>query len=220
MTWTASLVSYDRDPNFAAVAVAVVDFTDGTHTDRQSFRGISTREQLNRCIRDQITVHETIDALKADLVVGAIDPYAPVLSNEQVAGIRALVTDWTPSNDEIAAALNAMTVPNPVPQGKVPAPLTVASIIGLLSPAAVGALSRNPNTSTIRDDIRKQDREAVVTWATALTAAGDVTPDELAKVEAAVQTTIDDPAWQATIPTLSAILGRPATAADIAVVRS
>lgn len=83
-----------------------------------------------------------------------------------------------------AAALNAQTTTLTIP-----AQLTVAGVLGGLSPAALAALWNNPNASTIRNDLRFQDRDAMGTWAALALAGGAVTQAEHDGVLAALAAT-------------------------------
>lgn len=216
--WTASVINTAADPTYPNVAVAVVDFTDGTRTARVSLRGVSDLDSLKRQIAQQIGAYEAVDAFVAVAPTGPIDPTLPTLTPEQIAGIRA-VADFAQSDAVIADALNTASRANPVAQGMVAPVLTVANVLGLLSAASVGRLSANPNAATIRNDLRAQDREAVVLWAGLMQAGGTITAAEHDAVVAACTTPVPDPTWTALVSPASIILGRAATAADIAVAR-
>lgn len=137
-----------------------------------------------------------------------------------IAAIRGHVADWAPTDAEIAAALNTATEPNPVPQGTVPRYLLTADVLGLLSPASVGALFDSGNLPDMRDTIVAQDREGVVTWAAAALLAGKINQAEHDAVAAMAQETVPDPAWQAEVSWAVLTLGRAVDAADIAAARA
>jgi hypothetical protein len=136
-------------------------------------------------------------------------------SPEAIQSIRARVTDWTPDNAAIAAALNAPVAPNPVPRGTVAVPIAVSGVLGALSPASRARLVNVGFLSHVRDDINAQNRESVALWAEVLLDGGFLTADEDQAILGLIGATQPDPAWPAQISWAVATLGRPVDAADI-----
>lgn len=70
-----------------------------------------------------------------------------------------------------------------------PRPMTITGVISLLSQASVARLVVNPNLTDIRDKIQQQDYQGIALWGGLLAAGGQITPDELAAIQAALSAT-------------------------------
>lgn len=136
-----------------------------------------------------------------------------------IAAIQARVSDWSPTDAEIAAALNAATEINATPQELVPKALTVEALMGVLSPEAVAHFYQHPSWGLMRDDVRAQNRVGVATWTAAAFAAGRIAQADHDAVAAELAAQVDDPDWSAMVSWAVLALGRPVDARDVAAAR-
>lgn len=136
-----------------------------------------------------------------------------------IDAIRARVSDWTPADAEIAAALNLRDTPNPAPAARVPRPLTTGGLLAKLAAPVRAKLANRPMLAQIVLDIRAQDRAAVMNWAQMLEDAGDFTAADKTAVWAECQATIPDPAHLPQLSWAELNLGRLADTDDIAKAR-
>lgn len=65
------------------------------------------------------------------------------------------------------------------------APLTIAGLMGLLSPQSLAKLATNPNVMELRNQIKAQDLDGVRMWAALFVGGGVITQEEHAAVVAA-----------------------------------
>lgn len=139
-----------------------------------------------------------------------------------VTAIRAHVSDWTPTDAQIVAALNTPAIANPTPQPSIPAPLTEDGLAGLLTDATNGSIARlvnYVNYGLVQADILAGNRARIGGWAGKLAVAGIITVGEATAIGAALAATVPDPAWPALISWAVANLGRPVDADDVATSR-
>lgn len=142
----------------------------------------------------------------------------PRLAPDEIAAIRA-VADFTQSDAAIADALNAETIDNPAPRGLVQPAFNVTTLLGSLSNLAKKSLAANPNTATIRDDARRIDGPAMCNWAALLLKDDQIDQADFDLIMATCRP-VADSAWKARVSRAVSILGRDATASDIAVARA
>jgi hypothetical protein len=136
-------------------------------------------------------------------------------SPSAVAAIRAQVSDWSLSNEQIAEALNRLDVPNPTPPPMVPKPITVAALMGSLSVPSRQNVKALPGLPRVLEQIEAQDRTAVHLWVQLLGSTGDITQDEVTTCVAELERTVVDPAHAEVLPWSVLHLGREADADDI-----
>jgi hypothetical protein len=136
-----------------------------------------------------------------------------------IAAIRAHVADWSASDAQVAASLNAEQVANPAPQGTVPTPFYQSDVLGLLSEGSKAKLKDVAFLPRISDDIKKQDRPAVGLWAQVLALGSVITADELTALAALLAATGPDPSYPPQVSWAMAYLGRPVDAADVSASR-
>lgn len=140
-------------------------------------------------------------------------------SPQAVAAIRSRVTDWTPSDATIAAALNAPTIANPATRAVVPLPFTVAQVFGAVGQPSLAGLKAVAFVPDIRDKIAANDRTACGLYAGLLLAGGVITPADYSAIMAIFQATGPDPSWPAQISWAVATIGRPVDTLDVAASR-
>lgn len=141
-------------------------------------------------------------------------------SKEAITAIRQRVTDWTPADDAIAAALNAETIPNPQPQGTVPPTFNFEQVAACLSGAEILHIKEFMTTQRLLDDVDAQHNLNVARWAAISIMSGDISPASGQKVMALVTTPVPDPAWTATIPAPLGYIGRLVDSDDVASARA
>lgn len=141
-------------------------------------------------------------------------------SAEAVAAIRQHVADWTPTDADIAAALNAPAIDNdPGTRPTVAKPISVSSLMGMVSSASRARIYDRPGVVAFRDDMTRGDRAAVANWFVMAHDAGDLSDAEYAALMAELQATQPDPAWPAKVSWAQVHIGRPVDAQDIAASR-
>jgi hypothetical protein len=122
---------------------------------------------------------------------------------------------------EAAAWLNAAPeVPNPQPQGTVPAPVTLAQVMALVPDAEAAKCYRLPG---LIEDMRRAMDGNNHAWLGKLLgialADGAITQATAAQLQPLLTATVPDPAWAATVPGPArwAALGLsgPVSAADV-----
>lgn len=138
---------------------------------------------------------------------------------DQKAAIKAAVSDWAGTNAEIAAELNARTVPNPTPAPQVAPALDALALVQLLGAESLEKLERAGLIPSILADIRTQDRDALGGWVVYCAARGHITPDEAKAIGAAAQAMVDAPDWPVELPWASVTLGREVDADDVKLAR-
>lgn len=129
--------------------------------------------------------------------------------------IRQHVDDWTPSDAEITATLNAATVPNPVPQQDVPRRLVKMEVLALLSDASKVKVLNYPNLDLVYRSFDAQDHASCSSWIQALYVVGAITAQEAGAALAHVGGTVPDPDYQENIPAPLLWFGRMVTAEDV-----
>lgn len=138
---------------------------------------------------------------------------------QAVEAIRAEVASWEATDQEIVDQLNSPTLANPVPQGTVPAPVSVLSLMALLFSAEVKAVMEQPWVVDFRDAANAQDRGKVTNWTQAAQVAGLVSAESAGKVVAALEATQPDPAWRDAVSWAELTLGREVDLEDVAAAR-
>jgi hypothetical protein len=133
-----------------------------------------------------------------------------------IAAIRSRVTDWTPADSAIAAALNTPAIANPKPQGRVAKPFAATDLLPLLDRATLAGLLGVPVFATILDAINAGSITACNAWVATLALAGLISPAQASGLTSVINATQPDPAWPALASWASINLGRPADSADIA----
>ena len=151
--------------------------------------------------------------------------------------IRSHVTDWTPTDQELADGLNGDMVPNPTPQPTVPTPFLARDCMSLLSSASVADILGIPSfDSSIRPLLNiinksQEDISNLNDWAGALFKGGKLTQTEYDALAAPAPGTTagaqvglfnrtgPDPDWPATLPRPVVELGRTLDADDIQAAR-
>jgi hypothetical protein len=142
-------------------------------------------------------------------------------SPEAVGKIRA-AADWSKPDAEAAAALNAPSLPNPVPAPQRPVVLEERVLLGLLTDPDHGSAARllnYNNLALLQSDIRADKHVAVTDWANNLALMGLITPGESAAIKAYVDSKVPDPSWSPLVSWAVANLGRPVDAEDVAASR-
>jgi len=133
----------------------------------------------------------------------------------QIALIRARVTDWTPTDETITAALNTPAIANPAAQGTIPRRLVKMEVLGLIAPGHVAAVLNYPNLALVYAAFDAQDHASATSWAQALAMIGAIDNTDAAAVIGYINTPVPDPAWPAQISWAQANLGRAADTADV-----
>lgn len=144
------------------------------------------------------------------------------LSDAAVVLIREHITDWTLDDASILASLDAETLDNPAPQGRVAAPVYESALLGLLDDVANGSIVKLinwPNFGLLKSDIEAGNRDGIGLWCQALTLAGIITQGECGAILSYIGSTIPDPAWPAKVSWASVNIGRPLDLEDIAASR-
>lgn len=169
------------------------------------------------------------DSLRA-LFLGGLSPPEPepggrIVANPSpaaIAAIRSHVADWGPDDPAIADDLDTPSIANPVPQGTVPNPLYESALLSLLTDAVNGSLVKLinwPNFGLLKADIEAQNRDGVLLWCQALTAAGILTQGECEAIATYVGGTQADPDYQSLLSWAQVHIGRPVDSEDIAASR-
>ncbi len=233
MTWTLTKVTRapNTNPQLARLLMSVtMEFanfdTNGISTDTHTYTEPNVSDVSDagvaRLARDQMRQLEVISGTTPGAVPDLTGIKAfligPQLAPAIIAALRA-AADFTQTDQQITDALNAVTVANPIPQPSVMPPITIAGLVGQLSPTAQASLANNPNTPTIRSDARAGDGAALVEWAGLLAQKGDITPADFKTVQTAC-TPVPDPAWPALVSHASLILGRAIAVTEVAVARA
>lgn len=138
---------------------------------------------------------------------------------EAVAWILARSPDFARTDAEIAADLNAETVPNPAPQPTVRTPFVTTDLMGALNAASLAKIKGLPSLARLLDDITAQLPGPLDNWLILLQTDGTISPTQAGAMAAIVHATGPDPSWPPTIPAAVADLGRELDAADIAASR-
>ncbi len=113
-----------------------------------------------------------------------------------VQKVTAKVTDKKQSPEAIAAQLNSPEFDNPVKQPMVPQPFDFTSLAALISQTSMQGLVNYVHFDVVIQDVRKQDRDAVVLWAKALAAGGYITVEEAGALIQTVSSAVPDPTWK------------------------
>jgi hypothetical protein len=179
VSWSASVIRTVRAGLTVESSVFFANATTPADNFQESFRYTGNAFVLaQQCGQRIAAIGGTLDAIT--LEDGTIVPTdGPVTVPP---GLRALIqsvsaaesayeaSNWT----SCAAALNAKT--QTTTQLK---PLTVQNVFGCITqPATLAAVWDSAHPTTIRNDIRAQDREALGLWAALGLAAGKVTQGE------------------------------------------
>lgn len=136
-------------------------------------------------------------------------------TSEAQQKIQDRVSDWTPSDQEIADALNSDLVDNPEAQDTVPKPYSMADIMGAISAQALAKVRSEGGITEIAQAVRANDDERVLMWAQSYLVTGDITQSEYDAVQAIVTDTQLDPDYDAQVPWPQVHLGRLVDADDI-----
>jgi hypothetical protein len=89
--------------------------------------------------------------------------------------------------------------PNPTPQPQVPAALTVANLMSLLSASSQANIVHSGYAKVVADAIVAQDRDGLLLWMQLLLTSNVITSDEATALQNALNVTIPDPQWSATV---------------------
>jgi hypothetical protein len=137
-----------------------------------------------------------------------------------LSAIRGRVSDWSASDPEVAAALNAPdpAYPNPGPRPDIPRPFGLADVVNAVDPARRMAIK--PYLAVITPLVIAQDRGRILAGFDAAVAIGDAQQSDRDAVAAVLAGTTPDPAWRADLSWAEATLGRPADLADVAAARA
>lgn len=140
---------------------------------------------------------------------------------EAIEAIRDRVSDWTPLDAEIAAALNEATEANPEPQGSIPRQITIERLMAecQVPPEEIAALVNSGLLMAIRDDAAAQDRGGLATLAQCALIAGLIEQSTYATVLAWLQGTDPEPDYQPLLSWAELNLGRSVDAGDLAASR-
>lgn len=141
-------------------------------------------------------------------------------SPSAIASIRARITDWSPSDSTIAAALNAPSIANPTPQPQLPKPFSFGDVMGCLDSGSIAKIRDLATGIDLINKINAGDVVGIGHWIIALQAGTPlITSDQATAVTAVITATIGDPTWSAQLSWAAVNLGRPADAADLAASR-
>lgn len=132
--------------------------------------------------------------------------------------IRLRVTNWSPTDAQIVASLNAVDMANPIPRGNLPVRLTSTRLMQLLSPAGLERIRDYPHLPRILDAINAQNRTQLAEWAALLAIGSEpiLPPADVQAVQGILVATEPDPDWQALVSWSSINLGRLADVEDVA----
>lgn len=134
---------------------------------------------------------------------------------QEIELIRDHVIDWTPSDADIATALNNDIVLNPSPAPLVPVVLEKLAALAVVKDANKPKVANFPNLSICYDAFDAQDHASAVKSVYLLRAAGAIDSEDAAAAIAYITTPVPDPAWQATVPAPVVWLGRELDAGDV-----
>ncbi len=130
--------------------------------------------------------------------------------------VAGLAGGWSGNTDAaVLAAIDAPAVANPATRGTVPAGYTVASVMALLSSQSIQNLRTFPALYQLMGDIQANNSANVLVAVEFLVASADIQSSEGTAIAAAVNATVPDPSWQATVGWAQANLGRPMDITDI-----
>jgi hypothetical protein len=141
-------------------------------------------------------------------------------SPEAVAAIRARVADWSPTDAEVASALNAPTVDNPTPAATVPIPFLTRDLMGTLDQPALAKIMALPSLARLLEDIERGEPGRLDNWIALLTAGGAISQAQAGVISGVVHATGPDPSWPSLISWAQASLGRPVDVDDVAAARA
>lgn len=140
-------------------------------------------------------------------------------SREQIDWIKAFVAEmaghWGNPTAAIVAAANEPTIDNPTPQPTRPKPYTLETLMAHLDATAIGKLRSLPSLERLLDRIEANDRVNCARWLTLLAAAGDITADQKAALQAVLEETEPDPTWPPRISPAERYFGRLVTHEDV-----
>jgi hypothetical protein len=128
---------------------------------------------------------------------------------------------WAGNTDaQVAALLNAPSVPNPAPRPPVPKPCAESALFPLLSGGSAVKLSAHPNFAVLKADVDSGNRAGLVgLWCPVLVGGGFITPDEAAALAGWLTGSEPDPDWPEQVSWAEAALGRPVDESDVAAAR-
>lgn len=139
---------------------------------------------------------------------------------QNVAGaIAAKITDWEPTNGQIAYLLNHEMHPNPTPCPNVQRTVYSMELMSLVNMSRVPALVSHPRFADVRHDIKTQDIPALLEWPTVFYVLGMITAVEKQALEAYIATPIPDPNYQEEISWSLLTFGREIDEEDVAAAR-
>jgi hypothetical protein len=138
-------------------------------------------------------------------------------SADAIALIQAKVTDWSPSNQDLADSLNAPAVANPVPQAQVPQPYHIYDLVSATSAGKRSTLSQH--IGYMQPVVIAQDSYHLGAFTDALALLGEIAQADSDAMKGVMAQTQPDPNWPAQIGWAESNLGRPADALDVAAAR-
>lgn len=141
----------------------------------------------------------------------------------QIAAIQSFVGahgGWSQSTDAILSEIRSTTVANPVGTApQVPAPYTIAGLLGQLGSPSLAALKSYPGLQQLGVSVANQESAMVLNAFVGLAGLGFITGDEASALAATVNATQADPSWTADVTWDFGTLGRPADAFDVETAR-
>lgn len=144
-------------------------------------------------------------------------------SPDAIAWIRAFIAGLKDggslSDQAVADAANAPTIPNPEPQPTRPKPWKWVDVAAMLSPGSLGSLMDLGTGSLMIEQLNSGDPAAQAAWLAALVRTGKLTPDEIGSVLAITAATEPDPSWRSHTSVAERDLGRLLDAQDVAEAR-
>ena len=129
--------------------------------------------------------------------------------------INAYAGDWSQSDADILALIEADVVPNPEPQTQVRKTIYSLELLMLLGDESKVKVADYPNLGLVKAAINEQNHNAMIEWVYVLYSAQRITYSEMNACIAHIQGTIPDPAYRAQIPALEIEIGRAVELADV-----
>lgn len=144
-------------------------------------------------------------------------PVAIALINTYVTGLPG---GWAGNTDaQVVAAANLASVANPVPQGTIFTPFTLASLAASISASSRSNLKSFAALDSLIADINANNIANCLAWWTVLAGMAVITSAEATALTATVQATELNPAWPAQVGWAQANLGRPMDIYDSQIAR-